>query len=224
MVRMTGKTHPRAIFVPTASGDSLEYWEAFRSVYEADLGCDVDVLLVAGAAAPDGADEKISAADLVYVGGGNTKEMLETWRRKGVDVALRRAGETGTVLGGVSAGAICWFSYGNSDAPRFEGRTDVQTCRVDGLGFVEGTLCPHTVREEMRTGDFQEMMRDTPGVGLGVDDLCGIQISDSRYRVLSAGAGAGLHKVRWVGGEYRHEFVAAHDDWRDLPSLLTWQG
>lgn len=221
MVRMTGKRRPRALLVPTASGDSPDYWDVFRSVYVGDLECTGDVLNVLDSTDPDGDKSKIAAADLIYVGGGNTKMMLEVWRSTGLDVALRGAADRGAVLGGISAGAICWFKHGNSDAPLFEGRTDVRTCRIDGLGFVDAAACPHTVREDHRLDELREMMRDTPGVGLGLDDLCGLQIADSKYRVLSAGEGAGLHKVRWAAGEYGHEFIAAHEDWRDLAALLS---
>lgn len=221
MVRMTGKAHPRALLLPTASGDSPDYLPVFRSVYADVLGCAADALYLLSEPGGDVVESMIAEADLIYVGGGNTKMMLEVWRRLGVDVLLRRATEAGTVLGGVSAGAICWFQYGNSDAPLFEGRTDIRTCRIDGLGFVDAAACPHTTREEHRLAEFEAMMRDTPGVGLGLDDLCGLQIEDSKYRVLSAGAGAGLHKVRWVDGEFVHEFVAPHEDWRELGELIA---
>jgi len=85
---------------------------------------------------------------------------------------------------------------------------------------VDAAACPHTVREEHRLEDFQTMMRDTPGVGLGLDDLAAVQIVDGKCRVLSAGSEAGVHKVAWVGREYRHEFVAAHEDWRELGELI----
>ena len=37
---------------------------------------------------------------MIYVGGGNTANMLAIWRVHGIDRALREAWERGAVLGG----------------------------------------------------------------------------------------------------------------------------
>ena len=42
---------------------------------------------------------------VIYVGGGNTANMLAIWRLHGVDVVLREAWSRGIVLAGASAGA-----------------------------------------------------------------------------------------------------------------------
>lgn len=58
----------------------------------------------------------ILSSDLVYVGGGNTANLLAMWRVHGVDRALHDAWSDGVVLCGVSAGAICWFEAGVTDS------------------------------------------------------------------------------------------------------------
>jgi peptidase E len=77
--------------------------------------------------------------DVVYVGGGNTLNMLHVWRLHGVDVALRRAWESGVVMAGVSAGANCWFEASTTDSWLI-GRADALT---DGLGLLPGSFTPH---------------------------------------------------------------------------------
>ena len=54
--------------------------------------------------------------DVIYVGGGNTANMLAIWRVHGIDRALREAWERGAVLGGWSAGANCWFEDSVTDS------------------------------------------------------------------------------------------------------------
>jgi dipeptidase E len=85
------------------------------------------------------------AQDLIYVGGGNTANMLAIWRVHGVDAVLREAWERGIVLAGWSAGALCWFEGGVTDSfdPHL-GPLD------DGLAFLPGTFCPHYDAEERR--------------------------------------------------------------------------
>jgi dipeptidase E len=86
---------------------------------------------------------KILGADIVYVGGGNTLQMMRIWRRLGVDKLLRSAWENGTVLCGISAGAICWFGSGHSDSMSFYNPKKWDYIKVRGLGLVDGIFCPH---------------------------------------------------------------------------------
>jgi peptidase E len=75
--------------------------------------------------------------DLIYVGGGNTKSMLAVWREWQLPKFLREAWNKGTVLAGISAGAICWFQAGVTDS--WAGRLAPLPC----LGWLRGACCPH---------------------------------------------------------------------------------
>ena len=73
IVALTGKDRPKALFIPTASGDSPDYWQAFRDLYGLELGCETDVLYLLGVSPTKGdLEQKILSSDIVYVGGGNT--------------------------------------------------------------------------------------------------------------------------------------------------------
>jgi dipeptidase E len=208
----------RALFIPTASGDSEEYIDSVTAAYEV-LGCEVDSLRLWSVHGQEEALEKIEAADLVYVGGGNTKAMLERWRETEVDKMLERHLAQGKPVGGVSAGAICWFRVGNSDWPQFEGVPGVMTARLDCLGFVDLVLCPHASTEEFRLGDFRQMMRGETGVGLALDDNCAIQVRNTDYRILAAQPGAVAHRIEWRNGVLDEVTLAPHEDFRPLASL-----
>jgi dipeptidase E len=82
-------------------------------------------------------------ADIIYVGGGNTKLMLDTWRVTGFDAVLSRAWKAGKVLAGVSAGAMCWFTRGFSDYDSFGNNDEWQFKPIDCLDFTPGLFCPH---------------------------------------------------------------------------------
>jgi peptidase E len=82
--------------------------------------------------------------DVIYVGGGNTENMLAIWRVHGVDRILGRAWEEGVVLTGLSAGSLCWFETGSTDS--FGGLAPLSR----GLGFLAGSHSPHYDGEESR--------------------------------------------------------------------------
>lgn len=144
IVKLTGKQKPTVLFIPTASSDGPSYTQSFIKVYGEKLGCPVDVLhLIAEKPTLAEISTKIRAADLIYVGGGNTLMMMNKWRRLGVDKLLIEAHERGTVLAGVSAGAICWYEWGVSDSRQFYDKTSHEYIRVRGLGLLKGLCCPH---------------------------------------------------------------------------------
>ena len=203
IVRLSGKKHPEALFIPTASGDSMKYWEIFQNVYGKKLGCKTDVLfLIHEKLSKKQIEEKILSADIVYVGGGNTLSMMRVWRKLGVDRILRKAWENGIVMAGLSAGAICWFRYGMSDSRRFSNPTDTSFMRVRGLGFVHATLSPHHIREKkLRDPGMREMMRRTSGVALALDDNSALIIEGENYRVVMSKKNVGIRRVYRKRGE-----------------------
>ena len=136
MLGLAGREDPRVLFVPTASGDHPDAVVRFyRSV--TPLGCRPAHLGLFRREAGD-LDELLARQDVIVVGGGSTANMLAVWRVHGLDGALRRAWSRGTVLAGVSAGAVCWFAGGVSDSWGPPPRP-----LTGGLGLLEGSLCPH---------------------------------------------------------------------------------
>jgi len=114
IIRLTNKQHPKLLFIPTASSDSERYWKHVQECFGGFLKCKTDVLfLVVDGLSKTKIERKIRWADIIYVGGGNTLQMMRVWRRLGVDKLLKTAYESGTVLSGISAGAICWFESGH---------------------------------------------------------------------------------------------------------------
>ncbi len=219
LVRLAGVPNPKLLFIPTASSDAEDYILGVARAYSA-LGCRVNALrLLSADADPAIAAEKIEASDLIYVGGGNTKMMLEIWRTLGVDVALRNHLEAGKPAGGLSAGSICWFRMGNSDWPVYEGIPGVNTAPIAGLAFYDLVVCPHTKREVHRLAEFREMMKVVGGVGLGLDDGCAIQIIDDQYRILASSPDAVAHRIEWKDAQLIEQIFTPHDDFRPLSKL-----
>src|SRR5262249_40021418 len=90
--------------------------------------------------------------DIIYVGGGNTKSMLALWREWKLDTILRKAGDNGTVLAGISAGANCWFECSISDSIPY------QWIALPCLGYLKGSCSPHYDGEAERRPVFQRMI------------------------------------------------------------------
>lgn len=114
MLRLTGKDRPKICFVMTATGDNAAY---LKSMYDAATAYGVDATHLELFTQPNAPiAERILSSDIVWVGGGSVANLLAVWRVHGVDEVMREAWESGVILGGVSAGSICWHMGGTTDS------------------------------------------------------------------------------------------------------------
>jgi len=170
IVDLARKNCPKALFIPTASGDAEGYCKTFDEIYGKELGCGTEhLLLLTRERDKEQIRKKVLGADIIYVGGGNTLRMMKVWRKLGVDRLLRRAGRQGAILAGLSAGAICWHEWGHSDSASFSGTSQWAYMRVKGLGFRPGLFCPH-LDKERRHRPFSEMLQRRGGIGIACDN------------------------------------------------------
>jgi len=221
IIRLSGKSKPRVLFMPTASGDAPGYVENFIKHYGGRLGCQVDSLeLIRGTNTKKQIKDKIFTADIIYVGGGNTLKMVTLWRKLGVDKLLLEAHRQGTILSGLSAGCNCWFRQGNSDSRRFANKPDNTLIKVTGLGLVDALVCPHYDIEKPRQQSLKKMMKTTPGVAISLDNCAAIEVVDDKYRIITSNKTAVARKIYWRQGKYHNEIIKVTKDFRDITELL----
>ena len=170
IVALCGKERPRFLFLPTASGDGGHYINAVKRSYKR-LGCATDALcLVRAEYAQDELKSRVSAADIIYVGGGDPLRMMKVWERVGLLPLLREAAERGAVMCGVSAGAMCWFSAGYSDRDYYDPAIENPAYRlIDGLGLIPAVCCPHYDEPGRDSFDSACAAYALPGVALEND-------------------------------------------------------
>jgi len=220
IIRLSGKANPKLLFIPTASDDSESYYEAVKKHFGERLGTSTDVLyLIRERPAKKEIEGKILRSDIIYVGGGNTSRMMRIWRSSGTDQILRQAYEEGKVLSGISAGAICWFRWGNSDS-RILANPDADLIRVTGLGLVNALFCPHYDVEKNRKPNLKKMMQKVSGVAIAVDNCWAIEILGDKYRIISSKSSANAYKVYWSRGRIFEEIIKEKKEFEPLINLL----
>jgi dipeptidase E len=188
VLALAGKERPRVCFVPTASSEPahviLDFYDELRD--RADVSH-----LSFFPWPPEDLRGLALEHDVIYVGGGNTANMLAVWRVHGFDRVLRAAWEAGVVLCGVSAGMICWFEAGVTDSfgPQLEGLRD-------GLGFLSGSACPHYDGEERRRPVYQELVGEGFPPGVAADDLVGLHyVGEELAEAVTAIEGSSAYRV-----------------------------
>lgn len=142
-------SRPRVCFVPTAGGDAPAYVDRFLTAFR-PRACEPAVLPLFRRELDDDALRTfLLSQDVVYVGGGNTANLLAVWRAHGVDRLLRAAYDGGTLLCGISAGANCWAEGSHTDS------FGPLTFLADGLGLLSGSICPHYDSEPGRRSSYR---------------------------------------------------------------------
>lgn len=150
-----------ALFIPTASGDFMPYYNTFHKVYTGVFDVKTDVALsVYRSSTPERLKEKFEKADLIYVGGGNTVFMLEKWKESGFLELIKDAYERGVIIAGLSAGAICWWNKMYTDSANVG-----EYSMHDGLGWIDGIACPHyNVRQDEFDQKISEIYQNSANV------------------------------------------------------------
>lgn len=111
---LTGRDRPKVCLLMTATGDDANYLlRTYQALSRA--GCEVTHLEVFPMPNAD-PEELLLSSDLVWVGGGSVANLLALWQLHGIDTAMRHAWKAGVILGGVSAGSICWHVGGPTDS------------------------------------------------------------------------------------------------------------
>jgi peptidase E len=209
---LTGRASPRIGVLTTATGDDPAIAARICAWFEGTGG---EVSHLALFPMPSVADPEdfLLTRDLIFVGGGSVANMLAVWRVHQLDRIMRAAWDVGVVLSGVSAGAICWFEGGTTDSfgPDLRPFTD-------GLGFLEGSYCPHYNTEPGRRPLFTSLI--AAGVlpaGIACDDGAGAHFADDELdAVVTALPGAAGYLVGPDGaGGFTHTTLTA----RPLPGL-----
>jgi dipeptidase E len=167
---LTGKARPKICFVPTASGDAPEYTAKFYDAFA--RRAEASHLYLFGRPRTDMA-KHLASQNIIYVGGGNTANLLAVWRVHGVDRMMRDAWERGVILTGVSAGMICWFECGVTDS------FGPLAALRDGLGLLSGSACPHYDGERDRRPTYQRLVRGGFPAGYAADDGAALHFVDT---------------------------------------------
>jgi peptidase E len=174
MLDLTAKDRPRVCVLNTAVGDDPRSYTAFYAGFSGSPAIPSHLALFP---MPNVLDPRahLLEQDVVIVGGGSVANEVAVWRTHGLDVAFREAWERGVVLGGVSAGAICWFEAGTTDSFGRELRPFTA-----GLGLLPGSYCPHYDSEERRRPTFHRLVGDgSIPPGWAADDRVAMHFVDS---------------------------------------------
>ena len=195
IVRVSNNQNPKLLFIGTASSHSYDYYLVIKKIYE-NLGCIVSNLdLLADTINMIEIENSILNTDIIYVGGGNTKFMLEKWRELGIDKLLIQAYKKGIVCSGLSAGSYCWFKY-NYDL-------------IEGLGIINAINCVHYDKKDNEAKEkFYNVIKDKKIDGIALDNCVAIEFIDGKTKIIKSNPNKNAYKVIFENGKIIEEIMS----------------
>jgi len=206
MASLTGKERPRLCYLPTASADGesgIIRW--FQNCAPLNVTPLVQESFISSYRMNRSWDEVLLSMDGIVVSGGNTLNQQAIWKAQGIDIVLREAWDRGILLGGASAGSLCWFEEGTTDSRPKE------LTKVECLGFLRGSHSPHYDSEGERRPVYQRLIASGElKPGYACDNDAGIYFEDNEVRrVVRTRPDANVYYVSVVNGRVVEERLDA---------------
>ncbi|MFC1661706.1 Type 1 glutamine amidotransferase-like domain-containing protein [Gemmatimonadota bacterium] len=206
LASLTGKERPRICYLPTASADSESgsiRW--YQNCAPLNVIPFVQESFIASYRMDRTWEEVLLSMDGIVASGGNTLNQQAIWKAQGIDEVLRKAWDRGIVLGGASAGSLCWFEEGTTDS------RPIELTKVECLGFIPGSHSPHYDAEGQRRPVYHRMIQSGEmKPGYACDNDAGIYFEGTEIkRVVHTREDAKVYYVSVVGGRVVEEELPA---------------
>ena len=189
IVKLSNKEHPRFLFISIASSHPEEYFEGIKKVYE-ELGCIVKHLDTNKT--HNELEKEILNADIIYIGGGNTRHLVEELKDKELDKILIKAYNSGIVCSGLSAGSYCWFKY-NYDL-------------IKGMNVINAVNCVHyDQKDEISKNKLYDVVKEKNIIGYAIDNQVALEFIDDDINVIKSNDIKNAYRISSIDGKIIEE-------------------
>lgn len=178
-VKISGGQEAVIGFFPTAAGDSDGYIETFTDYFQ-NLGCQKIIPIKLSELSLRKIKKLIIQMTGIYLGGGSTHTLIETFIKKGVDRLIEKALEDGAIVAGMSAGALATCDY------YIDPDTEPKKPKIEkGLGFQKTALCVVHYENEKDEPTISLLKKEFPQYKIfGIKEKKAILIEDKSTKWL----------------------------------------
>ena len=206
IVNLTKKEAPKVLFIGIASKENNYYFKAIKSIYE-DLGCKVENLEILSFLESEKEDtnienriaqfetrmgeicEIILSSDIVYIGGGKTKFLLDILKEIKLDKILLEAFEKEVVIAGFSAGCYSFFDF------NYE--------LLEGMKVINAISCVHyDEKSEEKKAEFYEAIKERMLPGIALDNGTAIHYFDDKFKIVKSIKDAKAYLIKFENNKF----------------------
>ena len=183
IVKMTNIDKPNFLFIGFASSFSDSYYDIIKKIYK-NLGCETVYLKKKNIINnPDIVKDKISNADIIYIGGGDSIKLINEIKEYKLDILLKEAYKKGTILVGISAGAILLSKEGFSDSLILRNESNKHSF-IEGINLNNLIISPHYNSSIEKTNELKEQIASRKVYGL--ENCTALKIEDDKISVIKS--------------------------------------
>ena len=196
IVKLTEKENPNFLFIGLASSHADSYYDTMKKIYK-ELGCTPVYLKKSNLVNnPDIVKQKINDADIIYICGGDTVKLLDHVKEYNLEDLLLEAYNKGTVIAGMSAGAILLSNKGFSDSLIIRGESDKYEF-IKGLKFIDIAFCPHYNIDPKKNKELEEYLSNNNEEVYCLENNTALKIIDDRISIIKSDNKARAYKVSY---------------------------
>jgi len=196
IVKLTEKENPNFLFIGLASSHADSYYDTMKKIYK-ELGCTPVYLKKSNLVNnPDIVKQKINDADIIYICGGDTVKLLDHVKEYNLEELLLEAYNKGTVIAGMSAGAILLSNKGFSDSLIARGESDKYEF-IKGLRFIDIAFCPHYNIDPKKNKELEEYLSNNNEEVYCLENNTALKIIDDRISIIKSDNKAKVYKVSY---------------------------
>lgn len=218
IIKLTNKVN-NINFLFLAHGNNYEdsYYEIMRKIYIEKFNCNCDILTKKEVQEKEISQKKIEWADIVYVGGGNTLNMMKLWSESGFDQILRSFLQEEKVFCGISAGGICWCKYGISDSKK--NNEDDEYIIVKGLDIFNILFCPSYDERIKSEENLERLMKDVKMPMIALEKGTAIVINNGEYKIIQSIKNKKVYKSFYIK-ENKYKLEVPIGDYKLFKELI----
>ena len=173
ITKLSEKEKPNFLYIGFASKHSERNFKLLKNIYQ-KLNCKTTQLKRKTLEQNfELAEKKLEEADIIYIGGGDTIELIEIMEKYNIKKHLEKAKNRNCVLVGMSAGAIYLSQAGFSDSKILRGESNHYT-EIKGIGFAPINICPHFHESQAKTIELQEWIKKEKKTYYGLENQTAI--------------------------------------------------
>ena len=195
----SGKENPCVLYLPTAGFDDMGDAEVILAPFKERSTTVNSLLLTDESLTEEDVKNAILSADIVYAGGGNLEFLMNTFKKTKADKYLKEAYENGTVLSGLSSGAMCWFEMGWDDC----GENNAFMF-VECLGFLKGCFSPHYESDYWQP--FKEAIKTIDLDGIAADNGAALTYNNGVFGTVNGNDGGEVYMFKNSNGKKEELF------------------
>lgn len=189
IVSLAQRNCPRICYVGAARGDNPNRIAEFFEL-ASRFDCEPFALKLFSMVTND-PEDYFKDADVIFIDGGATRNLIALMREWNAIDALERAYESGVIIVGASAGVSMLFDWCISDSVR------TRIAPVRGVGMLNGTVCAHYDVSPERREVLDELIAESSNAlpAYGLEDGVAVLFANGEIEdVFSIKADGALHQ------------------------------